>query len=61
MPVRSANAVDLAVEDLAERTRDDALRLERVRDLAKLAVELDESRGEVVEASVRLLAVVARG
>ena len=51
-------AVDLAVEDLAERTADDALRLERVRDLAKLAVELDEARGEVVEAPVRLLAVV---
>ena len=49
--------VDLAVEDLAERAADDALRLERVRELAKLAVELDESGREVVEAPVRLLAV----
>src|SRR6188472_846602 len=46
------------MEGLAERTRDDALRLERVCDLTQLAVELDETRGEVVEASVRLLAVV---
>ena len=51
-------AVDLAVEDLAERTRDDALRLERVGDLAKLPVELDEPRGQVVEPTVRLLSVV---
>ena len=50
--------VDLAVEDLAERSADDALRLERVRDLPELAVELDEAAAEVVEAAVRLLAVV---
>ena len=51
-------AVDLAVQDLAERPRDDALRLERVRDLAQLPIELDEPRREVVEAAVRLLAIV---
>ena len=51
-------AVDLAVQDLAERAADHALRLERVRDLAELAIELDEPRREVVEAPVRLLAVV---
>ena len=58
MPGALREAVDLAVEDLAERTRDDALRLERVRDLAKLPVELDEPCGQVVEATVCLLAVV---
>ncbi len=46
------------MEDLAERAADDALRLERMGDLAELPVELDEPRGEVVEAAVRLLAVV---
>ncbi len=50
--------VDLAVEDLAERAADDALRLERVSDLAQLPVELDETAREVVEAAVRLVAVV---
>ena len=49
-------AVDLAVEDLSQRAADDALRLERVRDLAKLPIELDEPSGEVVEAAMRLLA-----
>ena len=51
-------AVHLAVEDLAERARDDALRLEGVGYLAQLPVELDEPGREVVEAPVRLLAVV---
>ena len=49
--------VDLAMEDLAEGAADDALRLERVRQLTKLAVELGEAGGEVVEAPERLLAV----
>ena len=49
--------VDLAMEDLAERTADHALRLERVGDLAQVAVELDEPCGEVVEAAGRLFAV----
>ena len=57
MPVRSVNVVDLAVQDLAERAADDALRLERVRDLAELTIELDEPSREVVEAAVRLLAM----
>src|SRR5262245_34624892 len=57
-PRALGEAVDLAMEDLAERARDDALRLERVRDLAQLPVQLNESRGEIVEAPVCLLAVV---
>ncbi len=57
-PGALGEVVDLAVQDLAEWTGDDALRLERVRDLAQLAIELDEPRGQVVEAAVGLLAVV---
>src|SRR5262249_41729088 len=50
--------VDLAVQDLAEGPRDDALRFQGVRDLPELPVELDETCAEVVEAAVRLLAVI---
>ena len=39
-------AVDLAMKGLAERPADDALRLERVRDLPELPVELDEARAQ---------------
>src|SRR5207253_8037121 len=46
------------VEDLAERPTEDALRLERVGDFAEMAVEIDQSGREVVEASVGLLAVL---
>ena len=51
-------AVDLAMQDLAERPRDDALRLQRVGDFAELPIELDEAPGEIVEAAMRLLAIV---
>src|SRR5262249_44612716 len=50
--------IDLAVEDLAERAADHALRLQRVRDLPELTIELDEARGQIVEAAVCLLAEV---
>src|SRR5688500_888371 len=56
-PAALREVVDLAMEDLAERPADDALRLERVRELAELAVELGEARGQIVEAPERLLAV----
>ncbi len=48
--------VDLAMQHLRERTGDDAARLERVGDLAKLAIELDEARQAVVETARRKLA-----
>src|SRR5262249_28663257 len=48
--------VDLPVQDLAQRSAEHALRLERMCDLAQLPIELDETRREVVETSVRLLA-----
>ncbi len=57
MPVRSANASDLAVEDLAERARDDAARLERAGELAEVPVELRDAREHVVEAAGGALAV----
>src|SRR5436190_20420422 len=50
--------VHLAVEDLSERAAQDALRLERVRHLAQVAIEVDQPGGQVVEAPVGLLAVV---
>ena len=56
-PAALREGVDLAVEDLAERAADDALRLERVRDLAQRAVELAEPRSEVVEAAEGEVAV----
>ena len=49
--------VDLAVEDLAERSGDDAPRLERARELSQLAVELGDAREHVVEAARSALAV----
>ena len=45
------------MEDLAERARDDAARLERARELAELPVELGDPRHEVVEPSCGPLAV----
>ena len=49
--------IDLAVEDLAERARDDAPRLERARELAQVAVELRHAGEHVVEAPCGALAV----
>ena len=57
IPVRSANESDLAVEDLAERARDDAARLERAGELAEVPVELRDAREHVVEAAGGALAV----
>ena len=49
--------LDLPVEDLGERPRDDAPRLERVSGLAQLPVELDDPRDEILEAAVDELAM----
>ena len=49
--------IGLAVEDLAERARDDAPRLERARELAQVAVELRHAGEHVVEAPCGALAV----
>src|SRR3972149_4451114 len=51
-------SVALAVEDLSGRTAEHALRLERMRELPKLSVEVDETGGEIIEPSVSLLAVL---
>ena len=58
IPVRSAKLSTSRWRISPSGRRDDALRLERVRDLAELPIELDEPRREVVEAAVRLLAIV---
>ena len=49
--------VDLAVEALAERPRDDAARLQGARDLPQMPVELGDACEDVVEATGGSLAM----
>ena len=58
MPVRSAKLSTSRWRISPSGRLSDALRLERVRDLAQLAVELDEPGGEVVEAAVATCSLV---
>ena len=57
IPGALGERVRLAVEDLAQRARDDAARLEGAGELAEVPVELRDAREHVVEAAGGALAV----